>query len=166
MILQKQELDQINKGWVKIMVIWIALLSSLGFYLMICKVVENRIPVSMEGSQLEVFKYALFAISAMTLAGAFIFRKVVLHKIARPVKGDALQTDAHPAVARYLIVLVIVMALSESVGIYGMVLFFISKDTVSLYQLMTLSAIAMLVLRPKKDELIDIARKMKPGDNA
>ncbi len=32
MMLQKQELDQIDKGWAKIMIIWIALLSSLVFY--------------------------------------------------------------------------------------------------------------------------------------
>jgi hypothetical protein len=55
-MLQKQELDQIDKGWTKIMVIWIALIGSLIIYLVICKAVENQIPVSMEGPQLEVLK--------------------------------------------------------------------------------------------------------------
>ncbi len=70
-MLQKQELDQIDKGWTKIMVIWVALLSSLGFYLVICMAAGNQIPVSMEGPQLEVLKYALFGISVLTLAGAY-----------------------------------------------------------------------------------------------
>jgi hypothetical protein len=160
-MLQKQELDQINKGFTKIMVIWIALVGSLVFYLVICKAAESQVQVSMEDSRLEVFKYALFIMSALTLAGAYLLRKILMGKVARPVQGGALQPDAHPAVGKYLIVIVIVMALSESIGIYGMVLFFISKDAMSLYQLMTLSAAAMVVFRPRKEELINMAEKMK-----
>jgi hypothetical protein len=143
------------------MVIWVALLSSLGFYLVICMAVGNQIPVSMEGPRLEIIKYALFGISVLTLAGAWLFRKLLMGKIARPVNDSSFQSETHPAVAKYLIAIIIVMALSESVGIYGMVLFFISKDTMSLYQLMILSAAAMILFRPKKEELIDIAKKMK-----
>jgi len=160
-MLQKQELDQIDKGWTKIMVIWIALIGSLLFYLVICKAVENQVVVSMEGSQLEVFKYALFGMSVLTLAGAYLLRKILMEKIARPIQGGSFQSDTHPAVGKYLIVIIIVMALSESVGIYGMVLFFISKDLVSLYQLMILSAGAMVVFRPRKEELIGMVEKMK-----
>lgn len=163
-MLSKQELDQIDKGWSKIMVIWIAMISSLVLYLVICKAVENQIPVSMEGSQLEVLKYALFGISGMTLMGAFFVRKIMMNQIARPIKGSAFSSNTHPAVGKYLIVIIIVMALSESVGIYGMVLFFISKDSVSLYQLMFLSAIAMIVFRPKKEELLEVAEKMKSAN--
>ncbi len=163
-MLQKQELDQIDKGWAKIMIIWIALLSSLGIYLVVCQVIGNKISVSMEGAPLERFKYALFGISAMTLLGAYFFRKSMIHKISRPVVGTFSQSDIHPAVAKYLPVIVIILALAESVGIYGMVLFLISKDAVSLYQLMTLSGIAMIYFRPKKEELIDIAEKMKSVD--
>ena len=160
-MLQKQDLDQIDKGWTKIMIIWIALISSLAIYLVVCKAVEGQIPVSMEGSQLEVLKYALFSISVLTLAGAYLLRNFLIGKIVQPVKGDAYQSGTHPAVGKYLIVIIIVMALSESVGIYGMVLFFISKDSVSLYQLMVLSAAAMILFRPKKEELIDVAEKME-----
>lgn len=163
-MLQKQELDQIDKGWAKIMIIWIALLSSLGIYWMVCQVIENQIPVSMEGSQLAVFKYALFGISAMTLLGAYFFRKSMIHKISRPDPDPSSQYSTHPAVSKYLPVIIVVMALSESVGIYGVVLFFISKDVVSLYQLMILAAIAMVVFGPKKEELIEVAEKMKAAN--
>ena len=159
-MLQKQELDQIDKGWTKIMVIWVALLSSLVFYLVICKAVENQVVISMDASQLEVIKYALFIMSALTLACAYLLRKILMGKITRPVQGGAFQSDTHPAVGKYLMIIIIVMVLSESVGIYGMVLFFISKDAMSLYQRMILSAAAMVVFRPKKEELIEVAEKM------
>lgn len=165
MMLQKQELDQIDKGWTKIMVIWMALLSSLMIYLVVCKFLENQIPVLMKGPQVEILKYALFGISALTLAGAYFFRKLLMNIAARPVSATAVQFNIQSAVGKYLTVIIIIMALSESVGIYGMVLFLISKDSVSLYQLMVLSAIAMLAFRPKKEELIGQAEKMKSANS-
>ncbi len=164
-MLQKQDLDQIDKGWTKIMLVWIALISSLVIYLVVCKAVEGQIPVSMEGSPLEILKYALFAISALTLAGAYLFRRTLMGKIVMSPKGEGLQTDIQTAVGKYLTVIVIIMSLSESVGIYGVVLFFISKDAMSLYQLMILSAAAMIVFRPKKEELIEVAEKMKSANH-
>ena len=83
------------------MIIWLALLSSLGIYLVVCKVIEKQIPVSMEGSQLEVLKYALFGISALTLVGAYFFRKLLLKNISRPVQGAGFQSDTYPAGAKY-----------------------------------------------------------------
>ena len=160
-MLQKQEIDQIDKGWAKIMIIWIALLSSLGIYLVVCTVIENQIPVSMEGAPLERFKYILFGISALTLVGAYFFRKLLLKNISRPAAEGVGMAGLHPAVSKYLTSIVIIMALSESVGIYGVVLFLISKDAVSFYQLMSLSAIAMVIFCPKKAELIGVAEKMK-----
>lgn len=163
-MLPKQELDQIDKGWPKIMVIWIAMISSLVFYLVICKAVENQITISMESSRLEVLKYAVFGISGMMLVGGYFFRKLMMNQIARPIKGSAILSNSHPAVGKYLSVIVVIMAVSESVGIFGMVLFFISKDSVSLYQLMFLSATAMVGFRPKKEELIEVAEKMKSAN--
>ncbi len=164
-MLEQKELDQIDKGFTKIMVIWISLIGSLIFYLVICKTVENQIHVSMEGSQFEIFKYALFFISAMTLLGAYVFRKFMINRISRPRQEAAVQSGTHPAVGRYLTAIIIIMVLSESVGIYGMVLFLISKDAMSLYQLMILSAIAMVFFRPRKEELIEMAEKMKSGNS-
>ncbi len=158
-MLQKEELDQLDKGWATIMIIWIALLGSLAVYLVVCKVVGDQLTISMAGSQLEVFKYALFGIAVMTLFGAYFFLKLLLKNIVG-MPGTGRQTASHPAVGKYTVVIVIVMALLESIGIYGVVLFMVSKDAVSLYQLVVLSAIGMLYFRPKKEELISLAERM------
>ena len=163
-MLQKDELEQINKGWKTIRVIWLALLGSLVVYLVVCMVIGDQLTISMAGSQLEIFKYALFGVAVMTLFGAYFFRKLFLKSIAG-MPGTGHQAASHPAVGKYMVVIVIVMALLESIGIYGVVLFMVSKDTVSLYQLMVLSAIGMLYFRPKKEELIDVAEKMKSADS-
>lgn len=52
------------------------------------------------------------------------------------------------------------MALSESIGVYGLVLFFLSKDSGVLYQFIVMSAIAMLYYRPRKEELLQLAVEM------
>jgi hypothetical protein len=46
------------------------------------------------------------------------------------------------------------LALCESVGIFGFVLFLIGKNALDLYILVALSATAMFIYRPKKDELL------------
>jgi hypothetical protein len=163
-MLQKQELDQINKGWTTVVIVWIALMTSLGIYLVVCKAVEGQIPVSIDAGQFQSLKYALFGISALTLAGAYVLRKFLITKATRLFNPTAFPSGAHPAVAGYLTAIIVVLALAESVGIYGMVLFFIGGDAVSLYQLMILAAAAMIFFRPKKVELIEIAEKMKKID--
>jgi hypothetical protein len=102
----------------------------------------------------------------LTLAGAYVLRKFLIKKITRPFNQAALSSGAHPAVAGYLTAVIVVLALAESVGIYGMVLFFIGKDAVSFYQLMILAAAAMIFFRPKKEELIELAEKMKKNDRS
>jgi hypothetical protein len=67
----------------------------------------------------------------------------------------------HPAVARYTVIVIITSALLESIGLYGLILFFIAKDSLSLYQLLGLSAAAMLFYRPKKEDLLALAERMK-----
>ena len=77
-MLQQHELDQIDKGFTKIMIIWIALLSSLGFYLVICKAAVNQVVVSMAVSRLEVFNYSLIIMSALRLACSYLLRKILI----------------------------------------------------------------------------------------
>lgn len=69
--------------------------------------------------------------------------------------------NQHPAVGRYTVVIIILAALSESIGIYGVVLFLISKNSLVLYQFITISAAAMIYFRPRKEELLQLASTMK-----
>jgi hypothetical protein len=66
----------------------------------------------------------------------------------------------HPAFEKYFRATLISTALSESIGIYGLVLFLLGKDWSSLYFLIIVSAIAMYYFRPKKQELLDLATEM------
>lgn len=51
------------------------------------------------------------------------------------------------------------LALSESIAIYGF--FLIAKDTTTFYLLLAAAALAMLFFRPRKEELLDLAERMR-----
>jgi hypothetical protein len=53
------------------------------------------------------------------------------------------------------------MGLSESIGVAGVVLFYLFKDSATLYQFLIFSSIAMFYFRPRKEELLQVAVEMK-----
>ena len=57
-------------------------------------------------------------------------------------------------------VLIISLALSEVIGVFGVLMFILSADVQPLYLFIALSAMAMLMYCPKFSEVQDIATKM------
>jgi hypothetical protein len=51
------------------------------------------------------------------------------------------------------------LALSESIGVYGLVLFFLGESFRTLYIFIGISALAMLLYRPKREELETLAMR-------
>jgi hypothetical protein len=47
----------------------------------------------------------------------------------------------------------------ESIGIYGLILFLIGKNTMDLYLLILISAAAIFIYRPRKDKVIELAQE-------
>ncbi len=156
------EVKKLDSGFALILIIWGAIFVSLGVYLGVCIVLGDTLPAGMEaGFPLETLRYALFGISVVTLVAVHFLRGFLLEhpgfvRASRP--GPSTQ---HPAVARYTVIVIITSALLESIGIYGLILFLLAKDSLSLYQLLGLSAAAMLFYRPKKDELLGLFERMK-----
>jgi hypothetical protein len=52
----------------------------------------------------------------------------------------------------------VALAMSESVGVYGLILFFLGKNSRDLYLLILVSAAAMVVYRPRKDEVLSLVQ--------
>ncbi len=164
-MLDKAEMEQLNKGWIIIMIIWGSLLASLGVYLAVCKVIEkDHVPILPDGD-LSTVKPVLYGVSIVMLAVIYFFRRYLLNSYGNNPMPETVQISAmqpgNPAVGKYLVVIIVSMAFSESIGIYGLVLFFLGKDMAALYQLLALSAIAMVFFGPRKNELIELATAMK-----
>ncbi|SLM32411.1 conserved membrane hypothetical protein [Desulfamplus magnetovallimortis] len=148
---------KLEQGWKTIIIIWMAMLASLGIYLIVFNLAEIRLNMYFDASlPLDTIRYALYGVSVATLVGVFYLRSYLLDT-KRPFKYNQNKTPQHPAVARYSITVIICLALLESIGIYGVVLFLLSGDIGVLYQLIAVSAAGMIYFRPRKEELIALA---------
>ena len=63
--------------------------------------------------------------------------------------------SSHPAIQLYTSAMILALALSEAIAIFGLVLFFLARDTASLYLLGTISILSMLLYRPVRQDIID-----------
>ena len=66
-----------------------------------------------------------------------------------------------PFVGHYAAVVIISLALSESIGIYGLVLFLLGGGFKTLYTFIAVSALAMVFYRPKREEMEKLAMAYK-----
>lgn len=156
------ETKKLDSGFLVILIIWGAIFASLGIYLGVCLVLGDTFPgAAGDDFPLATLRYALFGISVVTLVVVHFLRGFMLEHPGFVRGSGAGPVAQHPAVARYTVIVIITSALLESIGIYGLILFLLAKDALSLYQLLGLSAVAMLFYRPKKEELLELVERMK-----
>ena len=66
--------------------------------------------------------------------------------------------------AKYSTALIVSLGLSESIGIYGFVLFLLGDDLQTLYIFIGISALAIYVHRPKREEIETLAIAMQTDE--
>ncbi len=162
MYIEPKEKKQLLGGYKVILVIWWAIFASLFIYLIVCRAIGDQLQnVDKANIPVDMIKYALWGVSISTLVAAHFLRRFLLRTRSTGLGSISSTAVQHPAVARYTVAIIITMALLESIGIYGVVMFFIAQDAPSLYQLLIISALAMIFYRPRKEELLKLAVQMK-----
>jgi hypothetical protein len=163
-MLEKNEIEQLDKAWVIIRIIWGVLMGSLAVYLLVGISMKDQLKPMGAGFPIETLKIVLFAMSILTFFIIYFIRKAMLQisisGSASPFMQNASTQIQNPAAGKYLYAIIVAMALSESMGVYGLVLFFLSKDPGVLYQFIVMSAISMFYYRPRKEELLQLAVEM------
>lgn len=165
-MIDAQEKEMLSKGMRVLWIIWGAMLASLCIYLIVGHMIVDEIKI--EGISPDIFsllRNILFIVALVELAIIPVIRKFILRtpaKISQSSFGQQIPGTAnHPALAKYSSAMIVSLALAESIAIYGLVLLFIGKDFQSLYLFTGISAAAMLVYRPKIDELEKLAIGLK-----
>ena len=152
---EKRELD---RAWKVIVIIWSAIFISLPVYLAVCYLLAWQNVLKPDLSvPLNSLAMVLIGVSGATLFGAFFIRKKILAVDQLQVSADWLQQVK----ARYTGATIISAVLTESIGIYGLVLFMISQNFVLLYQFLLVSAVGLFFFRPRRKELMEFAAKMR-----
>lgn len=141
-------------------IIWGAMLLSLLIYLFIIPAAGKNVKVTMPDDVLKKLRMALYIIAVIELPLTRVIRKIVLsQKGAFTTRAG--QLAPNPAVARYQAAMVMSLALSENIGIYGIVLYFIGKNKTDLYVLLLIAAAAMITYRPKQDEILMLSERQE-----
>jgi hypothetical protein len=149
--------QELGKGLLTLKMIWFAMLVSLAIYVFVGLQVATILQISMNGDTFDILKSVLYVVAFVTLIITRSIRKLILS--AKGQYRPATQSYQHPVLQKYTTAMIVAWALSESIGIYGLVLFLLGKNATDLYLLILISAAAMLMYRPGKDEVISLSRK-------
>ncbi len=163
---EQNEKEQLVKGMRVLKIIWGAMLLSLGIYVFVCHFIGSQAARPMgENFPVDLLRNILYVISAAELFLIHFLKKIMLKA---PAAGQPADTPArketanvHPAVGKYTAAMIVCYSIAESIGIYGVVLFFLSLDYETLYVFIFISAVAMVFFRPKFEELEQLAAAMK-----
>ena len=156
------EKDAIRKGMMTLWFIWAAMVGSLLIYLYIGYTFGDEIKKPLQpGFPMELLRNILYGISIIT-----IFLSQFLKKFMLGVKdGSAVstlfkyrrQSDQPLFLAKYTMAVMVSLALSESIAIYGLVLFLVGTDYQTFYIFTAISALSLFFYRPKRTELEELA---------
>jgi len=157
---QKALKGVLRKAWF----VWIVMFCSLPVALIACYAMADDLKVfSVQDIPLSISRNILLVSAAILFIVTGNIRRFQLH--AKSIAQRATRTpptmNVHDQIIiKYLSVMIISLALSEVIGVFGVLLFILSGDFQSLYLFIAISAAAMLLYCPKWNEIQGIAIKM------
>lgn len=145
-------------------IIWGAMVVSLGVYIAICILIGDKMKQPMgEGFTLVLIRNIFYGISIIELIATHFIRKLMMREpetdhgsISGP---EPIVQDSVSMHRKYLSAMVISLALCESIGIYGLILFFLGCSFQTMCTFMIISAAGMLFHRPKREVVEAFSRK-------
>ena len=160
---QEYKTENFEKGMMVARIIWAAIFGSLLIYVIVCHAVVDesfRKEIS-AGIPLDLVRNILFGASGIALLLAYFIRRRIVS--AKQVNStNRFSISASPLnlaqfLPKYTVTIILSCALSEAVGIFGLVLFLVGDSFQNLYLFIGVSAIALIYFRPKKEEIEKMA---------
>jgi len=155
-VMIEQELD---KRLMTLRIIWFALLMSLGIYLFVGFRVGTNLQSLVNEDTFGILRTVLYAMAFAILIATRYIRKLIMSGKSRV--SQPAQALEYLALQKYSAATIVALAMSESIGIYGLILFFLGKNSTDLYLLILISAAAMVMYRPRKDEMLNLVQESR-----
>jgi hypothetical protein len=150
--------EEIGRGLKILNAIWLAMLASLAIYMILALQLQSEVKTSMDADTFAVLRSVLYTIALATL----LLTRYVWKRVLSAKKGQeepprrSIYPLLKPALQRYSSAMMVALAMLESIGIYGFILFMLGKNNTDLCLLIFASAAAMCMYRPKRDEIVAI----------
>ncbi len=165
-MIPNEEIEKINKELLTLNVIWAAMLLSLFIYVFVGLYTKDTLRITMEKNLIDILRNVFYLMAFITLIGTRFIRKLILSGKGINTNQQSYQSDKPRALARYSSASIVSLAMTESIGIYGLVLFLLGKNEVDLYLFTLIAAATMLIYRPKKDGIVSLTQDLnKQGAN-
>lgn len=176
-MLETSDLQQIDKAFPRLRVIWIVMLASLGAYVLVANLLGPALgymPMFSEPGDPATAKYGygLYGIAVAELIVAYFFRRgLIAQKGGKSQIGERLDSffgssastqgplSVSEAIGVYRGGMILSLGLCEAVALCGLMGFIIRTDYVQLYVLTALSLAALVYMRPKKQEMVAVVDK-------
>ncbi len=123
-------------------------------YLLICHFLADDIQLHLPEQQRSIIRTVLYILAIIGFPMTNLIRHIQL-RLNQTMPGDT------PAKNRYLVTIIVSMALSESSGIFGFIMFILGDDFNTLYIFTGMSALAMFLYRPKIEEYTSVIEGME-----
>ncbi len=149
--------EELGKGLLTLKIYWIALLWSLAIYVFVGLQARINLRAPLSNDTFAMLRMVLYVVAFATIIITPYIKKSILSAKVDPLKTS--QKFQHPILQKYATAMIVAWAMSESIGIYGLVLFFLGKNPTDLYLLILISTSAMVMYRPKKEEIISLSQE-------
>jgi F0F1-type ATP synthase membrane subunit c/vacuolar-type H+-ATPase subunit K len=138
-------------------IIWAAMLGSLGIYVLICLLWGDALQRPASPFPIDLMRDILYGIAVLTVILTHFLRNFILGGRSGGSGPMSLQppspSDQSAVAGKYATAMIVSLALSESIGIYGLILFLLGDDLRTVFIFNGIAAIAMFFYRPKREEL-------------
>jgi hypothetical protein len=148
--------QELEKGMSILKTIWAALTMSLVMYVIAVPLFLRDSTVNFSSEVYGDLRLILYGLACATLVATWFVRRMLLAAQSSPKPTKSRQ---HPALQRYTTAMIVALAMTEAIGIYGLILFLLGKNQTDLFLLTALSGAAMTLYFPRKEEVIALAEK-------
>jgi len=168
-ILSANEIEVADNGMRVLWVIWGLMLGSLCVYILICHLLADEVRGNV-GSDFPIatIRNILYIAVVVTLSITYFFRNIMLSGNSGQSESNThnlkLFTNQTTSLTKYTIVIIVSLGLSESIGIYGLILFFLGDSYQTFYIFIGISALAMFHFRPKRQAVEKYSMVMKTNE--
>ncbi len=127
----------------------VALLALLIAYNILCHFWGDEIRINLDEPQRILIRTILYGVTIVLFPLVNLLRHILL-RLNQTMPGDK------PARQRYLMTVVITLALIETVGVFGFLMFILGDDFNTLYIFSVLAALGIFLHKPNLDEYLAI----------
>ena len=137
-------------------IIWAGMLGALVVYVSICLLGGDGIRGSANSLPLDLIRDILYGIAILTVILTHFLRNFMLggqSGNSAPMSSQPPSpSDQSAVVGKYVTAMIVSLALSESIGIYGLVLFLLGDEFRTVCIFNGIAALSMFFYRPKREE--------------